>query len=171
MCEEPDFCNETERTARKKYRCCECGETIPPGEKYIYWVGKWNGEIDSYKWCKACRAFVNDLRKEGIELNDCGGWTFTMLWDEVFNYGDDMSDFPRANMPQNILYRMHEKELEDMQNRCGICGAHYWCRCEGNEGVSLGSVVDYYESLKRLNKPVPPPYTLNKEAAERRQTA
>jgi len=35
-----EFQNITIRTARKEHECCECGETIKPGQRYEYVAGR-----------------------------------------------------------------------------------------------------------------------------------
>lgn len=53
MCKPEAFITKT-RKARKKHRCCECGVTINPGDRYQYSSGIWDGEPDSYKQCQTC---------------------------------------------------------------------------------------------------------------------
>ena len=52
--EAPEFYDRTERTARKRHRCCECGHDIQPGERYEHVSGKWDGQLNTFKTCEAC---------------------------------------------------------------------------------------------------------------------
>lgn len=71
----PEFLKKEERKARKEHECCECGEIIPIGAKYLYFVGKWPDPVwgepffDSYKMCLSCdrdwQAVINVFKKNG----------------------------------------------------------------------------------------------------------
>lgn len=61
--------------ARKPAVCCECRETIEPGERYEMVSGKWDGEWSSFKTCLPC--------KEIREAFCCEGWTYMTLWDDA----------------------------------------------------------------------------------------
>lgn len=53
--------NERMRTARKQYRCCECGEVIHPGESYQYLTVLQDGHWGTYRTCRSCVAIWRDL--------------------------------------------------------------------------------------------------------------
>lgn len=65
-------------TARKAHRCCECHDTIDPGELYEYTSGCWDGSWYHYKTCLTCKkireefcpcASLEGLAEElGVEL-------------------------------------------------------------------------------------------------------
>ena len=55
----PEFCNVAFVRARKEHRCYECSGKIAPGEKYRRVVGKWNGDLETYRECGLC----NELRQ------------------------------------------------------------------------------------------------------------
>lgn len=40
--------------AHREYRCCECGEAIPVGERYHRATGLWEGRWDHIKTCLPC---------------------------------------------------------------------------------------------------------------------
>lgn len=44
----------TWRTARTEHRCCECRNSIQPGERYYYVSGVWDGQGRSFKQCADC---------------------------------------------------------------------------------------------------------------------
>jgi hypothetical protein len=55
-----EFWREKDKVARKNHQCCECGKDILPGEKYYYFVGKWQdssgrSQLDEYKTCLDCK--------------------------------------------------------------------------------------------------------------------
>jgi len=55
----PSFYEQTRRKCRKPAMCCECGQTINKGDVYVYVVGVWEGDFDTFKTCELCW----DLRK------------------------------------------------------------------------------------------------------------
>ena len=52
--------NEKIVTARKAYKCCECGVTINPGDKYENTFGVWGGEGSTFHTCVPCSRIRND---------------------------------------------------------------------------------------------------------------
>ena len=52
----PEFYHAERRTARKHYRCDECGRAIAISERYEHVRAKWEGDIGSYKTCPRCLA-------------------------------------------------------------------------------------------------------------------
>jgi len=75
LCDGPEFCNEREVVARKQHYCCECGETIEPGQRYERVAGKWNGGIETYCTCLTCQR---------IRLDYCpGGWWYGGLRETI----------------------------------------------------------------------------------------
>jgi len=73
----------TWRKARKPHECCECGQTIDPGQRYEHVRGLWEDLWDTYETCEACvrirkdycpRAWVyGELRQTII---DCCGFDY-----------------------------------------------------------------------------------------------
>lgn len=49
-----EFYRSEVRRARKEYRCDECGDPIEPGDLHEHAVGKWDGEIMSFRTCARC---------------------------------------------------------------------------------------------------------------------
>ena len=60
----PSCIREEIRTARKRYKCCECFEPIEPGDKYEYVRGLWEG-WDTFRTCDCCV----DQRKYMLEVD------------------------------------------------------------------------------------------------------
>jgi len=50
----PSCLSETWPKARKAHKCCECGRTIQPGEKYMCISGIWDGRPSRFKTCTEC---------------------------------------------------------------------------------------------------------------------
>ena len=51
----PDFCEVTTvKAARKRHKCCECRGPILVGEKYERTVGRWKGELRTFRECRLC---------------------------------------------------------------------------------------------------------------------
>lgn len=70
-------------TARKEYKCCECGENIRIGKKYEHIRGKEEGVWYSFKTCMRCvkvaeKYCPNGRLIEGLvdQVQDCHGWNF-----------------------------------------------------------------------------------------------
>ena len=70
-----DFYRESIPTARKPYKCCECGDVIPVGSKYQRASGKSEGDVWTAKTCIICA----DIRKAFV----CGSWIFGQLWESI----------------------------------------------------------------------------------------
>lgn len=67
-------------TCRKSFRCCECRREIQPGEQYEKHVGRYDGQLLTYRTCLLC-----------VEIRtvfSCGkGWMYESLWDDLREYG------------------------------------------------------------------------------------
>ena len=70
-----EFYVETTPTARKPHVCCECGQTIQPGQPYERVTGKSDGAVWTVKSCAICR----EIRKALV----CGSWQFGELWESI----------------------------------------------------------------------------------------
>lgn len=75
----PSAYRDTWRKARKAHRCCECGETIEPGARYLDTTGVWEGGPNRYRTCEGCA----EIR----EAFNCDGWIFGELWDAMIASG------------------------------------------------------------------------------------
>jgi hypothetical protein len=74
--DQPDFYNTSEPRARNPVKCCECGRTVPAGERYHKVVAKWDGVLNTYKQCLQC--------KEIQQVFACGNSYFLeQLWDDM----------------------------------------------------------------------------------------
>lgn len=64
-CVIPEFYQTYERVARKQYHCCECNAPILKGEKHLYIIGKWEGDISTHRQhldcCEACETIRGDF--------------------------------------------------------------------------------------------------------------
>lgn len=69
----PDFFSERVSVSRQEYRCCECGFKINKGQKYWYCVGKWEGDVSSYKQHIECRDACYKIQKHQGECIPFGG--------------------------------------------------------------------------------------------------
>ena len=74
----PDFCRQSLIVARKEYKCCECGRTISPGQKYEYTSGRWAGEFRIYKTCLDCLSI-----RDALFCNYYFGGIFEELQNEI----------------------------------------------------------------------------------------
>ena len=65
------------RTARKRWKCVECGAVIEPSERYEHVRGLWDQRYETYRTCEGC-----------VEVRDavlCGGHAYGELWDTLSN--------------------------------------------------------------------------------------
>lgn len=60
--ERPSVIHESTPTARKPYKCSECGRHIEPGTKYQNVWGVWGGEGQTFKRCQACTRLVEYIK-------------------------------------------------------------------------------------------------------------
>jgi hypothetical protein len=81
---------ETWHTARKEWVCCECAETIKPGDSYQLWSLLNDGSWSKERTCAPCARIRSDL---------CSCWIFGELRESVweclgFDYltGEDRDD-------------------------------------------------------------------------------
>jgi len=78
-CEEgPTVSWQSTPVARIEHKCCECGSSIVPGEKYHIDKGVWDGEFSTYKTCQVC-ARVMSAALAGLNSCICYGH----LWETV----------------------------------------------------------------------------------------
>lgn len=63
------------RKARKQHECCECRETINPGEEYCHESSLFDGGWATHKTCMSCKRIRDDCMK-------CG-WLWGEMWDEL----------------------------------------------------------------------------------------
>lgn len=75
----PEFLTEAIVKARKSYKCCECGDPIAIGALYERVVGKWDGELSTYRTCLPCQEIRRNLC--------CEGWAYTLLWEDANDSG------------------------------------------------------------------------------------
>ena len=84
----PEVFTEKIRTARKAHRCCECHESIEPGESYEWVKGLWDGQWFTFKTCQCCQ----EDRQRMSDADVC--WTYGGLQEEWENlwYGTKKID-------------------------------------------------------------------------------
>lgn len=72
--EQPQFYLSKYHTAKKQYNCEECSDVIKVGERYCKTVGKWDGDIITYRQhleCEeACRWIRDAVQHECILFGD-----------------------------------------------------------------------------------------------------
>jgi len=77
-----DIYQATTRRARKRYQCCECDDTIRPGESYEYASFLWEGDWGNARTCLVCvlireRYCPNGSYHGGLakQLSECLGFS------------------------------------------------------------------------------------------------
>lgn len=76
--DEPEFHRVSEKRARKAHKCCECAETIRPGEFYEHASGKWEGKIEAFHTCERCAG----LRSSYFAMGYCV--SYGNLWSDHY---------------------------------------------------------------------------------------
>ena len=61
--EPPQCFTERVRKARVPHTCCDCGDTIPAGKKYMRTTGIWDHHPDSHAQCLWCHALCRSLMR------------------------------------------------------------------------------------------------------------
>lgn len=83
-CELPEFYRTSEPVAKADRRCCECKAPIMAGEEYVYCVGKWDGDLNSYSQHESCAQaceFIRDMQGgECIGFGSLKEWHQDMKW-------------------------------------------------------------------------------------------
>jgi hypothetical protein len=72
--DQSEFWVESSPKARKAHKCCECRESIQPGERYQRVVGKWDGRLETYRFCVPCWEISGEFSEDGR--------VFGAVWDE-----------------------------------------------------------------------------------------
>ena len=90
--EMPQFYNETNATARKPHKCCECDRVIPTGEKYLRIEGKWDGDFLTFKQCTHCVALYRWFQVV------CGGSTLSGLAYDLVDHWDEYGELPLGRL-------------------------------------------------------------------------
>lgn len=88
-----DVYDETATKARKAHTCRACGETIPPGARYVRVNVVFDGSAETIKRCARCQAIHEHLREHG----DGEEWP-----DEALNCGDTYEDVFGRPPPDHI---------------------------------------------------------------------
>jgi len=104
-----EFSRKESRKARKEHICDECMGKISPGEEYVIITGRWEGEFDSYKFCRGC----DNIR------SSCGCKpVLGSLWDDIvipyheenhFGKGDGVSEMDVLKWMCRDLWEYREK--------------------------------------------------------------
>jgi hypothetical protein len=73
------FEREETRRARKRHRCFGCGQSIEPGEQYLYLAGHdTDGEFGTWKYHPECREWeIHLCREAGLRYDE---WSTLAEW-------------------------------------------------------------------------------------------
>lgn len=82
----PSVSSETWPVAKIPHKCCECGRTILPGEKYQRVFGVWD-EAQTFKTCSDCAG----RPREWLQAN-CDGWLFECALEDLREHIDTFPD-------------------------------------------------------------------------------
>lgn len=92
------FCRTDKYTARKEYKCCECGKTIKKGEPYWYTVGRWDDDFAVFRMCLDC----------------------DKMWDKIIEVFERFGENPHivfGMLRQAIEEAVEEGYLEELKER------------------------------------------------------
>lgn len=78
-----ELLSEKTRVARKQHTCQECRRIIEAGEKYLYEVTLFDGEVAPNKTCSHCQIARSWLADE------CGGWVYTEVAGDIREHAED----------------------------------------------------------------------------------
>jgi len=77
------------RRARKEHTCCECLQTIKPGDQYEHYRGVYDDDIFTAKTCLPCAGIRRDFFHCGWyygqmreDFYECNGWDYLGEWPE-----------------------------------------------------------------------------------------
>jgi len=73
----PEFMIEHYHIAKKSHYCSECSRIIEPKERYYKAVGKWDGDLKTFKHCTHCMIAAKLLQRE------CNGYIFTEICSDI----------------------------------------------------------------------------------------
>lgn len=77
----PTFYKETQHIAAKNHICDECKAVIIAGDKYRKAVGKWDGDLITFRTCALCCS----LRDYASAHIPCICWAHGCMHDDVYN--------------------------------------------------------------------------------------
>ena len=112
-----DFYREKIIKARKVHKCCECSKEIQRGEQYERIVGKWDGDMYTYKTCMDCVS----IRKTFF----CNGWIFEHMYEDVREHIFDMG----GNISSGCLTKLTRHARNEI---CDMI-EEYWERYEDDD--------------------------------------
>lgn len=108
-----DFYKQKRVSAKRIYKCCECGEKISIGQKHEYYFLAQDGDTWRYRTCQDC------VEMRGVFFN---GWMFTSIWSVL---RDSIMD-GEIEATEKCLSRLNPKNLEKV---CAIV-EEMWERME-----------------------------------------
>lgn len=106
-----DFSNESHvAKSRRIFKCSECRLSIPIGSPYWRIVGKWDGELMTFRQCEPCYEIQH--------VFCCDGWIYGELWEgmeeqafENLTMSGDCWDQLSAKSKAFLLARWREWKL------------------------------------------------------------
>jgi len=116
------------KSARKSYRCAECGISILPGQPYEKTIGKWDGDIDVFHTCPLCA----ELRQWAMISVPCFCWEYGNLHQNV----SDMVDAVQHDVPGfDAEWKGRVERIEQARHRAAG-------RLQGDGGDGAGIAAD-----------------------------
>lgn len=99
-----DVVRREELTARKPWRCIECGRTIQPGERYHYTTGRLVTEKQwqQIRQCQHCHTAADWL------LAICSGWIYGEVYNDLREHWDEYPSRALARLTVGIKTRWHD---------------------------------------------------------------
>jgi hypothetical protein len=108
-CEIASFYSVDDRKARKSHRCCECSAPIVAGESYVYCLGKWAGDFQTYKQHTLCADACRHVRDQ-INDGECIGFgELKSFWSE-YKRDCDTKRYDHARTLRSMLAKIFKRE-------------------------------------------------------------
>lgn len=90
-----EICVETWQTARKPHKCCECGDTIKPGSRYLREFTALDGKCNTHKTCAPCHSIRTAYCPSGFEWGNLVQQIFDCLG---FDYRQNPSEWSQSDV-------------------------------------------------------------------------
>ncbi len=113
----PEFWHRATRSAKKPYRCAECGGLIDAGDRYEYVSGKWEGWLGHFRTCSRCVT----LRQWLTNSLPCFCWAHGNMLedakeavaDAVFRAGDEVDGIRFGLGRHLVAIRRHSSNTRE----------------------------------------------------------
>ena len=97
-------------TAKRNFKCCECQDIIPAGQRHEYFAGRTDdGRMDKYHTCMVCRS---------IRMKFVCDWIYSELFESIsdgIEYAAD-NDYDPDDIENCILIQCTQAEFKKLND-------------------------------------------------------